>query len=69
MFYWDKGWQLYAKKTSRYNYLEFENLPAKRLYWLRNNTRGKEEVPFVIIDGKQEFVYYDVFTSPSDLLD
>lgn len=69
LFYWDKDWQLYAKKTSRYNYLEFENLPAKRLYWLRNNTRGKEEVPFVIIDGKQEFVYYDVFTSPSDLLD
>lgn len=63
LFYWDKGWKSYTKMKSQYNYLEFKQLPTNRLYWLKNHSRGKEEVPFLIIDGKQQFIYYDVFKS------
>ena len=67
LLYWDKGWKSYARVKSRYNYLEFKQLPTDRLYWLKNHSRGKEEVPFLIIDGKQQFLYYDVLISPLDL--
>lgn len=64
LFYWDKGWQHYANVTTRYHYMEFKDLPVDRLYWLRNNTRGREEVPFLIKEGKPAFIYYDVLTKP-----
>lgn len=60
LLYWDKGWKLYQRITSRYHFLEFKKLPTRYLYWLKNNTRGKEECPFIIKDGKQEFIYYDI---------
>ena len=61
LYYWDEGWKKVATKTARYEHLTFTDVPAHRLYWLRNLTEGKEEQPFVIDDeGKQRFVYSDV---------
>jgi hypothetical protein len=58
------GWKSLQKIYSQYNYIEFKKLSTKRLYWLRNHSRGKEEVPFIIQNGKASFVYYDVMCSP-----
>lgn len=60
LFYWDNGWKLYKRINSKYHFLEFKGLPTQRLYWLKNNTRGKEECPFIIKNGKQNFIYYDL---------
>lgn len=64
LFYWDKGWQHQMNVKSRYNYLHFQGLRTDRLYWLRNNTRGREEVPFLIRKGKPVFIYYDILKKP-----
>lgn len=64
LFYWEQGWKLYKRQTSQYNYLEFKQLPENRLYWLRNNSRGVEEVPFILQNGIQKFIYYDILKSP-----
>ena len=61
LYYWDEGWKKVATKTARYEHLIFTDVPAHRLYWLRNLTEGKEEQPFVIDDeGKQRFIYSDI---------
>lgn len=43
----------------KHQYLDFENVPVATLYWLRNLTEGKEELPFFYIDGKQYFLHID----------
>lgn len=56
--YWDKTrWEIVGTVQAQYNYLEFKVL-ANRLYWLKNLSRGKEEMPFTIDKlGKQQFIY------------
>jgi hypothetical protein len=58
------GWESLRRVYSQYNYLEFKELSSNRLYWLRNHSRGKEEVPFIIREGKVSFIYYDVMNTP-----
>lgn len=41
------------------NYLDFTDVPVATLYWLRNLTNGKEELPFFYRDGKQYFLHVD----------
>lgn len=61
LYYWDEGWKKVATKTARYEHLTFIDVPAHRIYWLRNITKGKEEQLFVIdAEGRQRFVYSDV---------
>lgn len=61
LYYWADGWREVATTTARYEYLTFTDVPAHRLYWLRNLTEGKEEQLFVIdAEGRQRFVYSDV---------
>lgn len=61
LYYWADGWREVATTTARYEYLTFTDVPAHRIYWLRNLTEGREEQPFVIDrEGKQQFVYEDV---------
>lgn len=57
---WNNGWQSLENTYSRYNYLEFDNLSPHKLYWLRNHSRGREEVPFIIRNGNAAFIYYDL---------
>lgn len=59
LLYYDKGWVSFAKKKAAFNALEFTDVPEGTMYWLRNLTKGKEELPFMYIDGKQVFVNYD----------
>ena len=55
LFYWNNGWIPAEIKQAGYNYIEFENIPANTLYWLRNLDHGKEEQPFFYRNGKQVF--------------
>ena len=59
--YWDDGWMSCGTARAKYEYIIFDNIPHNKLYWLRNNSRGREEMPFIIDEqGKQRFVYYDI---------
>lgn len=57
LYYWDKGWKLHSTHVPQYEYLTIKNLPGHTLYWLKNVTQGKEEMPFYIQDGKVCFIY------------
>ena len=58
--YWDNGWKKSKVQKAKYQYIEFPNVPSNRLYWLKNTDRGKEELPFILKDGQQQFIYYHV---------
>lgn len=60
LYYWHNGWQHIAAAKAKYEYVIFDNVPKNKLYWLRNKTNGKEELPFVIQDGQQRFIYHDI---------
>ncbi len=55
-YYRDGAWIRHSSKQAQYNYIEFDNVPASTLYWLRNLTEGKEELPFFYVDGTQVFI-------------
>ena len=55
LMYYDNGWKSMGKQTAEYNYLQFTNVPAHTLYWLRNLDHGKEELPF-FYNGNQRFI-------------
>ena len=61
--YWDNGWVPCDVKTAEYEFVEFSNVPRNKLYWLENLTEGKEEMPFIVIDGKQRFIYDNIITT------
>lgn len=56
LFYYDNGWVYFGLQKAKYNFLNFENVPAGTMYWLQNITKGKEELPFMYSYGKQYFV-------------
>ena len=60
LYYWQDGWQLAGTTTARYEYVTFKNVPKHKLYWLRDRTTGKEELPFVMQDGQQQFIYHNI---------
>ena len=55
LYYWDDGWSQAGVQQAQYNFVEFENVPANTIYWLKNLDHGKEEQPFFYINGKQVF--------------
>ena len=57
LFYWRDGWQSCGVEVAEYEYVQFDKVPRNKLYWLKNHTQGKEEMPFVIADGEQRFIY------------
>ena len=60
LYYWHNGWQHIAAAKAKYEYVIFDRVPKNKLYWLRNKSTGKEELPFVIQDGQQQFIYHDI---------
>jgi hypothetical protein len=56
LFFWDNEWKSSGEKVAKYNFLQFDNIPAGTIYWLRNRTKGQEEQPFFYKEGKQEFI-------------
>ena len=62
LYFWDGSeWTLCGEQTAEYEYLLFNNIPANRLYWLRDITEGQEELPFFLTSyGQQRFIYPDI---------
>lgn len=61
LHYWEEdGWQSVGTVQADYEYVVFDNVPAHKLYWLENLTKGQEEMPFVMEDGEQRFLYGDI---------
>lgn len=60
LLYWDDGWHSCGKRVAKYEFIEFVKVPANKLYWLRNRTEGKEEMPFTMVNGKQVFIYDEI---------
>ncbi|MGN1236927.1 MAG: hypothetical protein ACI4TS_05730, partial [Bacteroidaceae bacterium] len=56
LFYWDDEWRECGYVTAKYEYVEFSDIPADRLYWLYDATEGQEEMPFILQNGKQVFI-------------
>lgn len=59
LMYYDNGWKEYDILYAEHQFLDFEHVPRATLYWLRNLTEGKEELPFFYMDGKQYFMHTD----------
>lgn len=60
LYYWDNGWQLSGRQIAKYEYLIYKKIPKNKIYLLHNETEGKEELPFVIKNGMQLFIYHDI---------
>ena len=61
LHYWEQdGWQSAGVVQADYEYVVFNDVPAHKLYWLENLTTGREEMPFVMINGEQRFLYGDI---------
>lgn len=61
LLHWKGGkWEKLGEQTAQYNYLPFQVVKGD-LYWLRNLSKGKEGLPFVVDkSGQQQFIYYDM---------
>ncbi|MDD7303062.1 MAG: hypothetical protein PUG76_00755 [Prevotellaceae bacterium] len=62
LFYWDGEWRSCGIQVAQYEYVAFIDVPQNKLYWLKNLTTGREEMPFVMVDGQQYFVYGDIIS-------
>ena len=70
LMYWDNAWKKAGTRIARYNFLEFDNVPLDRIYWLRDLSGGKEELPFFYKNGKQLFIYHDtIVPRPAEFYD
>ena len=54
LFYHDgaEGWKSLGRREATESRLEYA-VPRNAVLWLRNHTRGKEERPFTLKEGKQ----------------
>ena len=55
LLYWDKEWTSLGSKIAQDTLLMYQNVPKNTLYWLRNHTRGKEELVFSFDDKGKQF--------------
>lgn len=56
LFYADReGWVSAGRKKATNSFIEFENVPSGALYWLCNQSKGREERPFTYENGKVVF--------------
>lgn len=61
LLYWDDGWVSVGSDSARYEFVTFSHVPSGRIYWLKNLTRGKEELLFTLSPScQQQFLYYDM---------
>lgn len=47
LYYWDNEWVLHEKKNADNIYIDFENLPADRLYFIKGLSRGTQNRTFI----------------------
>lgn len=56
LMYFDQGkWASLGKKVATADYIEYDEVPSGALYWLRNQTEGKEERPFTVVNDRVRF--------------
>ncbi len=55
LFYWDGGWKSLGRKRAAEKSLVYENIPVNALLLLKDLDRGKQERPFTIENGQQQF--------------
>lgn len=57
LYYQDgtNGWVLLGRQIANSAYLTYSNVPGNALLYLHNITRGREEFPFYMKEGKQVF--------------
>lgn len=53
LFFWDKGWKFFGKKTADADSLVFRGLPSNALFLLHNLNGGMEERIFTLKNGEQ----------------
>ena len=56
LYYYERGWQEHSRQVAEGNYLVFKGVPKGTLYWLSDETRGREELPFGYSRRKQLFI-------------
>lgn len=56
MLYYDGGWKEHSTIVADANYITFNDMRRGCVYWLRNNTRGREELPFIYNGNNQIFI-------------
>jgi hypothetical protein len=54
LFYWDKQWKSLGIKVAKDTLLQYAKVPENALFWLKNNTGGKEEQVFIIDKNKRQ---------------
>lgn len=65
--FWNEGlWEDLGIKKAKYEFITFEDVPQGKIYWLRDLSEGREELPFVIDKGKQLFIYSDLIVQAID---
>ncbi len=52
---WDDGWKSFGRQIAKTNKLEYSSVPENCVYWLRNLTKGIEELPFMLTDDGKQF--------------
>lgn len=59
LFEWNNGkWELIESQQAKFNYLLSDRLYLNGLFYLKNRTKGQEELPFMITkSGEQKFIY------------
>ena len=60
LLYWDRDWKSVGLVRAEYEFVTFRDVPAGKLYWLRNLDRGKEELTFVLDNNEQKFICYNI---------
>lgn len=56
LYYRDDEWIEHGMEKAVYNFIDFSDVPTGTIYWLRNLDKGKEELPFFYLGGKQVFI-------------
>lgn len=52
-----KGWELHSTQRAYSESITFRNTPKGSLFWLKDISKGQEEMPFKINDMVQTFIY------------
>lgn len=56
LYYYDSGWRYHSTTVASANYLQIDHVPEGTIYWLVNETRGREELPFTYSGNQQHFI-------------
>ncbi len=52
-----QGWVLHSTQKALSDSIKFSGVPKRALLWLKDTTKGQEEMPFEINDTTQKFIY------------